>query len=142
MDRIGHGTITMIDEAKFTEQFIEKMEFLAGRKAMERAQAAKWDIDVAAFYFAILVLVVILVYQSIRIEIVAASAITGVIMGWLMGWIKGKQKYRRFYNEELLKVELELRNAANRIMNVTPDEQTLKKRRKKSRKKNVGNNVS
>ena len=130
-------------EAKIAEQFIEKTEFLAGRRAAERAQAAKWDIDVAAFYFAILSLVVILVYQSVRIEIVAASAVTGVIMGWLMGWIKGKQKYRRFYDEELLKVELGLRDAANRIMSVTPDEKPPKKRRKKqSKRKNVGDNIS
>ncbi len=128
----------MMDEDKTTEQFIEKVKRLAGRRAMERAQAAKWDIDVAAFYFAILILVIILVYQGIRIEIVAAAAVTGIVMGWLIGWIKGKQKYHRFYDEELLELELGLKNAADRVVNVTPDEQTLKKQhKKKSRRKNA-----
>lgn len=128
----------MMDEDKTTEQFIEKVKRLAGRRAMERAQAAKWDIDVAAFYFAILILVIILVYQGIKIEIVAAAAVTGVVMGWLIGWIKGKQKYHRFYDEELLELELGLKNAAKRVVNVTPDEQTLKKQhKKKSRRKNA-----
>lgn len=127
-----------MDEDKTTEQFIEKVKRLAGRRAMERAQAAKWDIDVAAFYFAILILVIILVYQGIRIEIVAAAAVTGIVMGWLIGWIKGKQKYHCFYDEELLELELGLKNAADRVVNVTPDEQTLKKQhKKKSRRKNA-----
>ncbi len=127
-----------MDEDKTTEQFIEKVKRLAGRRAMERAQAAKWDIDVAAFYFAILILVIILVYQGIRIEIVAAAAVTGIVMGWLIGWIKGKQKYHRFYDEELLELELGLKNAADRVVNATPDEQTLKKQhKKKSRRKNA-----
>jgi len=128
----------MMDEANITEQFIEKIKRLAKSRAMERAQSAKWDIDVAAFYFAILILVIILVYQGIRLEIVATAAVTGVVSGWLIGWIKGKQKYHRFYDEELLKLELELKNTANRITNITPDEQTLKKKRKeKSRRKNA-----
>lgn len=133
----------MMDEVNITEQLVGKMELLAKRRAMERAQTAKWDIDVAAFYFAILILVIILVYQGTRIEIVAASAIAGLVFGWVIGWIKGKHKYRLFYDEELLKVELELRNIANRIVNVTPDGQSLKERhKKKSRRKNAGNNVS
>jgi len=132
-----------MDEAKITEQLVEKMKLLAGSRAMERAQAAKWDIDVAAFYFAILILVIILVYQGIGIGIVAAAAVIGIATGWLIGRKKGTQKYHRFYDEELLKLELELKDTANRITNITPDEQTLKKKRKKkSRRKNAGNNVS
>ncbi len=118
-------------EVNITEELIKQMELIAKRSAMQRAQSAKWDIDVAAFYFTILILVIILLYYDVGIWIVATSAITGLFCGWLMGWIKGKQKFRNFYDEELLKVELELRNVANRIGNVTPDEQTLKKRHKK-----------
>lgn len=122
-------------EVNITEELIRKMEFLAKRNAMQRAQSAKWDIDVAAFYFTILILVIILVYYGAEIWIVATSAIIGLVFGWLIGWIKGKRKYHLFYDEELLKVELELRNLANRIGNVTPDEQTLKKRHKKIEQK-------
>ncbi len=111
-----------MDEVNITEQLIKEMEFLAKRSAMQRAQSAKWDIDVAAFYFTILILVIILVYYGAEIWIVAVSAVTGLVFGWLIGWIKGKRKFRLFYDEELLKVELELRNVANRTGDVTPDE--------------------
>ena len=133
----------MMDEGNMAEHIVGKMELLARRRAREKAQSAKWDIDVAAFYFAVLILVIILLYQGARVEIVAVSAIAGLVFGWLIGWIKGKHKYHLFYDEELLKMELELGNLANRIGNVTPDEQTLKKRqKKKSRRKNAGDNVS
>ena len=132
-----------MDESINTEQIIEKMKRLAEYRATERAQAARWDIDVAAFYFAILILVIILVYQGIEIWIVSPSAVIGLVTGWLIGRRKGKQKYYRFYDEELLKMELELKGPANRVVNVTPDEQALKKRhKKKSRRKNAGNNIS
>ena len=132
-----------MDESINTEQIIEKMKRLAEYRATERAQAAKWDIDVAAFYFAILILVIILVYQGIGIGIVALAAVIGLATGWLLGRKKGKRKYYRFYDEELLKMELELKGPANRVVNVTPDEQALKKRhKKKSRRKNAGNNIS
>ena len=125
-----------MDEANITEQFIEKMKRLAERRAMERAQAARWDIDVAAFFFATLILVVILVYLGIKIEIVAAVAIIGMVVGWFIGRRKGKKKFQRFYDEELLKLELELKNTASRIVNITPDEPTLKKKPKgQSRRK-------
>lgn len=133
----------MMDESINTEQIIEKMKRLAEYRATERAQAARWDIDVAAFYFAILILVIILVYQGIEIWIVSPSAVIGLVTGWLIGRRKGKQKYYRFYDEELLKMELELKGPANRVVNVTPDERALKKRhKKKSRRKNAGNNIS
>ncbi len=132
-----------MDESINTEQIIEKMKRLAEYRATERAQAARWDIDVAAFYFAILILVIILVYQGIEIWIVSPSAVIGLVTGWLIGRRKGKQKYYRFYDEELLKMELELKGPANRVVNVTPDERALKKRhKKKSRRKNAGNNIS
>ncbi len=130
-------------EAKITEQLIEKMKLLAGSRAMERAQAAKWDIDIAAFYFAILILIIILVYQGIGIGIVATAAVIGIATGWLIGRKKGQQKYHRFYDEELLKLELELKDTATRIANRTSDEQTpKKKRKKKSVKKNAGTGAS
>ncbi len=112
----------MMYKVNITEELVKKMEFLAKRNAMQRAQSAKWDIDVAAFYFTILILVIILVYYDTEIWIVAPSAVIGLVFGWLIGWIKGKRKFRLFYDEELLKVELELRNVANRAGNVTPDE--------------------
>ena len=97
----------MMDEAKVTKQVSPEMERLAEQRARERAKAARWDIDVAAFFFSILILVTILMFQGTGIEFVGPVAICGLVMGWLVGWSKGKQKYKRYYDEELSKLEQE-----------------------------------
>jgi len=115
---MGDGE-TMMDKTEATERVRPEMKRIAEHRARDRAKAARWDLDVAAFFFAILLIVIILVYQGIGVEVVSPVAATGLAMGWLMGWKKGKQKYERFYDEELLKLELELKC-------VTPEEQVLK----------------
>ena len=95
----------MMDEAKVAKKLSPEMERIAEQRARERARVARWDIDVAAFFFAILILVTILMFQGTGIEFVGPAAICGLVMGWLVGWSKGKQKYKRFYDEELLKLE-------------------------------------
>ena len=97
----------MMDEAEVTKQVSPEMERLAEQRARERAKAARWDIDVAAFFFSILILVTILMFQGTGIEFVGPVAICGSVMGWLVRWSKGKQKYKRFYDEELSKLEQE-----------------------------------
>jgi peptidoglycan/LPS O-acetylase OafA/YrhL len=94
----------MMDEAEVTEQISAEMKRIAVQMARDRANTARWDLDVAVFFFAILIIVLILLFQGIRIEIVAPIAAFGLAMGWLMGWRKGKQVYDRFYNEELSKL--------------------------------------
>jgi len=96
-----------MDEAEVTKKFTPEMERVAEQRARERARAARWDIDVAAFFFAILSLVIILMFQEVGVEFVVLAAIGGLVMGWLMGWSKGKEKYKRFYDEELSKLEQE-----------------------------------
>ena len=98
----------MVSEAEVTKQVRPEMERTAAQRARDRAKAARWDLDVAVFFFAILIIVIILLFQGIGIEVTAPAAIFGLAMGWLMGWRKGKQAYEHFYNEELLKLELEL----------------------------------
>jgi len=96
-----------MDEAEVTKKLTPEMERIAEQRARERAKAARWDIDVAAFFFSILILVTILMFQGTGIEFVGPVAICGLVMGWLVGWRKGKQKYKRFYDEELSKLEQE-----------------------------------
>jgi len=111
--------VKKMDEAEVTKRVRPEMKRIAEHKARDRARAARWDLDVAAFFFAILVIVVILMYQGIGVEVVAPVAAAGLAMGWLMGWKKGKQKYEHFYDEELLQLELEFKY-------VSPEEQVLK----------------
>ena len=98
-------TERMTDEAEVTQQVTPEMEQIAVQRAMHRAKAARWDLDVAVFFFAVLIIVIILLFEGIGAGIVALSAILGLAMGWLMGWKKGRQLYQRFYEEELSKLE-------------------------------------
>ena len=99
----------MTEEAEVTEQVSPEIERMATRRAKDRAGAARWDLDIAVFLFAVLIIVIILLFQDIGIEVVAPVAIFGLSMVWLVGWRRGRQLYQYFYDEELSKLEQELR---------------------------------
>ena len=89
----------------------EEMKLAAVRRAKERARIARWDLNVAVFLFVVLIIVIILLFQDIGIEIVAPVAIFGLTMVWIIGWRRGQQLYRSFYDEELFKLEKEIKEA-------------------------------
>jgi len=81
------------------------------RRAKERARIARWDLDVAVFLFVVLIIVIILLFQGIGIGIVSPVAIFGLIMVWIVGWRRGQQLYRSFYDEELVRLGREIKEA-------------------------------
>ena len=93
-----------------------KMERTAAQNAKIRARVARWDLDIAVFLFAVLIIVMILLFQKIGIEIVGPVAIFGLAMVWLVGWRRGKQLYQRFYEEELAKLEPESKRSVKEIV--------------------------
>jgi hypothetical protein len=97
-----------MEKAEANNQISPEMKQTAMLAARNRARAARWDLDVAVFFFAVLIIVIILLFQQIGIEIVAPVAMVGLLLGWLMGWRKGKQFYESLYHEELAKLEREL----------------------------------
>lgn len=98
----------MMAEAEVTEQVSLEMEQTAAQRARDRANAAKWNLEIAIFLFAVLIIIIILLFQGVNIEIVSPVAVFGLAMVWLVGWRQGRQLYRRFYDEELAKLEREL----------------------------------
>lgn len=98
----------MANEAEVTKTVSLEMAQTAAQRARYRAKAVRWDLDVAVFFFAILTIVMILLFQGVGLEFVAPAAIVGLAMGWLMGWKKEKQVYELFYEEELSKLDQEL----------------------------------
>ena len=91
----------MPDKADVPEKVTKEAGQMAAQKAGERARAARWDLNVAVFLFAVLIIVVILLFQGVTLEIVAPIAVFGLAMVWLVGWRRGRQLYQSFYNEEL-----------------------------------------
>ena len=98
----------MANEAEVTKTVSLEMAQTAAQRARYRAKAVRWDLDVAVFFFAILTIVMILLFQGVGLEFVAPAAILGLALGWLMGWKKEKQVYEFFYEEELSKLDQEL----------------------------------
>ena len=99
----------LFEEIKITPEMEQEASF----RARDRAGNARWDLNIAIFLFAVLILVIILVtYTGVGPEIVAPVAAIGLAMVWFTGWLRGKQLYRNFYNEEIMKIEREMRKAA------------------------------
>ena len=122
----------MMDEAEVTQQDSPEMERAAARRARDRAKNARWDLNVAIFLFAVLILVIILAtYTKMGIEVVAPVAIFGLVMAWLVGWRRGKQLYQSFYDEELSNLKQELKKAVAGAVKKTVEE-TIEERVQKA----------
>ena len=97
----------MVDEAEGTKEVRAELEQIVAGRARDRAKAATWNLDIAVFLFAILIIIIMLLFQDISIEIVAPVALFGLVMVWLVGWRRGRQLYQRYYDDELLKLRQE-----------------------------------
>ncbi len=123
----------MMGEAEVNKRVSPEMEQTAAQRAKDRAEAARWNLDIAIFLFAVLVIVIILLFQGIRVEIMAPVALFGLAMVWLCGWRQGRQLYPRFYNEELSKLEQELKKMVGEEVEETIDERVQKALRERLR---------
>jgi len=124
----------MTDEAEVAEPVSPEMERTADQRATDRARNARWDLNIAIFLFAILILVIILAtYTKMGIEVVAPIAIFGLAMVWLVGWRKGKQLYQRFYEEELARLQYESRKPVKGTVEETIEEKVQKALRERWR---------
>lgn len=95
-------------EADTPAEHIDKeKERIAIQRAKDRARTARWDLNIAVFLFAVLIIVIILLFQGVPLEIVAPVAIFGLGMVWLCGWRQGRQLFERYCEEELARLEYE-----------------------------------
>jgi len=97
----------MLDKTVTPKPDSREAEQKAARIAKERARTARWDLDIAIFLFAVLIIVTILLFQQIGTEVVAPVALFGLAMVWLVGWRRGKQLYKTIYEEELARLKRE-----------------------------------
>jgi hypothetical protein len=105
-----------MSKAEDTKRVSLKMERTAAQNAKIRARVARWDLDIALFLFAVLIIVIILLFQKISIEVVGPVAIFGLATVWLVGWKRGKKLYQRFYEEELAKLEPDSKESVREIV--------------------------
>jgi len=84
---------------------LKKTEQLASERASEKVRTARWDLGVAIVAYAILGTIILLRFEGMAIEVVAPVAVFGLGLVWLMGWRRGKQLFKRFYSEELRRLQ-------------------------------------
>ena len=124
----------MMKEAEDTKQVGTEIEQAAAQRAKDRALAARWDINIAVFLFAVLILVIILItYTKMGIEVVAPIAIFGLAMVWFVGWRRGKKLYQRFYHEELAATKQALKKTTEETVDETIDEKVQRALRERQR---------
>lgn len=73
----------------------------AAESAERKTKSSKWDTNILIFLFAVLIIILILLFEDVVLEVVAPIAFLGLAMVWLVGWRQGKQLYNRYYDEEL-----------------------------------------
>jgi len=91
----------MTEQAEVAAEIGPELEQAAVQRARDRAASGRWDLNVAIFLFAVLIIVIILLFQDVGIVVVAPVAIFGLVMVWLVGWRRGKQLYQHFLEEEI-----------------------------------------
>ncbi|MFC1920331.1 hypothetical protein ACFLYQ_01250 [Chloroflexota bacterium] len=111
-----------MDETEEIRQINPKFEELAVKRAKQRAYAARWNLDIAVFAFAVLIIVVILLSQEVSLEIVAPVAVFGLSMVWLAGWWQGRQLYRSYFEEELTALGRDLSIGDNKSVDESIEE--------------------
>jgi len=122
-DILQEMELTAAERTKVNLEIRQEMELTAAERARDRARSARWDLNIAIFLFAVLILVIILVtYTKMGIEIVAPIALFGLAMVWLVGWRRERQLYGRFYDEELSKLEREAKKVDKGTVEPTLEE--------------------
>jgi len=94
-----------MEEAKDIKQLSPIIKRLASQKARDKANIAKWGLNVAILLFAILITIIVLTSQGFEIDVVAPVAILGLAVVWFMGSRRWSQLYRQFYAEELTSLQ-------------------------------------
>lgn len=105
-----------MSEAEGAGQTSPGIEQEAAQRANGRANNDRWNLDIAVFLFAVLIIVIILLFQQIRIDIVAPIAVFGLAMVWLCGWKRGRQLYQRYLDEELIRLRRESKKLAKEAL--------------------------
>jgi len=114
------------EEDDITEQVVLRIIGIAEQKAKDRANTARWDLDIAVFAFSVLIITMILLSQGVRIEITAIAAVAGLAMVWLAGWDRGRKLYDRFYDEEIRQLRRELKATVKEATEDAVDEKVRK----------------
>ena len=112
----------MEDESKVANPDRQEAEQHAAHSARARASMGRWDLNIAVFLFAVMIIVIILLFQGVGIEIVSPVAAVGLALVWVTGWRRGKQLYQLFYDEELKKIEKSVENPAEKSVEETIEE--------------------
>jgi DNA-binding CsgD family transcriptional regulator len=75
---------------------------LLHNRVRNRASSLGWNLNGLMFVYAVLIIVIILVINSVDSLIVAAIAVAGLIIIWILSSIRIKRLENEFYKQEIL----------------------------------------
>ncbi|MEK7354165.1 MAG: hypothetical protein AABZ77_06645 [Chloroflexota bacterium] len=93
----------MIEEGGSAKWINQKTKRKIVQRAKDRANAAKWNLDVAVFSFGLIIIIFVLSFERVSVWITAFAAVLGLATIWLIGWRRARQQYAGFLDEELAK---------------------------------------
>jgi len=111
----------MAGEAEVTKWISPETKQKATERAKDQAQAEMWSVEIAIFFFGVLVTIIILLLQEIVIEIAASVAVFSLSMGWFAGWRQGRRLYQYYYRKELDRFVYKKREGKEQIEETTED---------------------
>ncbi len=112
-----------MEQPKTIKQPSLEIEQVAMLRAKEKANVARWGLNLAVFLFAVMITNNILISQGVDPYITAISAVLGLTTVWIIGWKRGTQLFQRFYTEELTNLQQEPKfKATEVILQLTPKE--------------------
>ena len=115
-----------MDKPENTKPLSPRIEYLAMQVARNKANMAKWGLNIVIFLFAILTTIIVLTSLGVGIGIVAPLAIFGLATAWFIGWRQGKQLYQSFFAAELSGLQEKPSNeAAASVAEVSPREKQI-----------------
>lgn len=101
-NRIAQREKTLPETQNTVHPVINK---LAMEMARDKADVARWGVNMVIFLFAILLAIIMLTGQGVGLAVTAPLAVAGLGAAWLVGLRKGRRLYQNFYAEHLVDLQ-------------------------------------
>lgn len=88
-------------EVVVAEKVTLAMERKAALMARQKADSRRWDLNVATWLVAVVVVVFVLSVQGVSFEVVTLAAVIGLAAAWLVGGYNSRAAYPGLFAEEL-----------------------------------------
>jgi len=109
----------MLEQGEMTRWLHPDSERKAIHRARDRANAARWNLDIAVLLFCVLTFVFILSIGQVGVFLISFVAVFGLSIAWIIGWRRATKVFWQFLEEELAKYSGDWKDYY-RILRISP----------------------